>query len=356
MLRFPSLGKPEALRCPDFIRRNFAALIAWCVDRFFIPPTKDWDLALADSDWFTKIRTMEQKSTFRSLSRDLLLRSAAACRLDSLALRFLKDGARKRPLVRVVNLHGTASADAAAFKTQLSWVLMHYSIIDFQKFVEMAKLKNGAPTGKPAVLFTFDDGLESNYLVAAPILESMGTRGVFFVIPQFAMSRGQEAKAFFETNVSQRAYPASEPEETWKPMSPEQIADLARRGHTIGNHTFSHPWLSTVPAEQLHWQIVESASVLQSWIGSPPQAFAWTFSWEAISREAWQLAKSHHGFCFTPCPGLVDLSTDEPDLIWRCNAKTRSPEYAYPFVYAGLGDLWWKSRRRRLASMLRRDS
>jgi len=298
-----------------------------------------------------------QRSTLRSLYRDLLLRSAAACRIDSLALWFLKEGARNRPLVRVVNLHGTASADAAAFRTQLSWVCRHYSIIDFQKFTEMFELKKGTLTGKPAVLFTFDDGLESNYLVAAPILESLGTRGVFFVVPRFAMSRGQEAKAFFETNLSRRApYPASEPEETWKPMSPEQIADLARRGHTIGNHTNSHAWLSTVPAEQLHSQIIESSLMLQSWIGSPPQAFAWTFSWEAISREAWQLAKSHHRFCFSPCAGIVDLSADEPDLIWRCNVEPRSTKSAYSFVYAGLGDLWWKGRRKRLASMLRPDN
>jgi peptidoglycan/xylan/chitin deacetylase (PgdA/CDA1 family) len=294
------------------------------------------------------------RSTFRSLGRDLLLRSVAACRVDSPTLRFLKQGAGKRPLVRVVNLHGTASVDAAAFKTQLSWVREHYSIIDFQKFVEMFELKRGMLNNKPAVLFTFDDGLESNYRVAAPILESMGARGVFFVIPQFAMSRGKEAKAFFDANVrGPGACPPGEPEEIWKPMSPDQIADLARRGHTIGNHTFSHAWLSTVPAEQLHRQIVESASVLQSWIGSPPQAFAWTFSWEAISREAWQLAKLHHRFCFSPCAGLVDVSTDEPDLIWRCNVKTHSPEYAYSFVYDGLADLWWKGRRRRLVSMLR---
>jgi peptidoglycan/xylan/chitin deacetylase (PgdA/CDA1 family) len=298
-----------------------------------------------------------QRSTFRSFCRDLLLRSTAACRVDSPTLRFLKQGERKRPLVRVVNLHGTASADATAFKTQLSWVRKHYSIIDFQGFVEMFELKHGTLNNKPAVLFTFDDGLESNYRVAAPILESMGIRGVFFVIPQFAMSRGEEAKAFFDANVrGPAACPPGEPEEVWKPMSPDQIADLARRGHTIGNHTFSHAWLSTVPAEQLHRQIVESASVLQSWIGSPPQAFAWTFSWEAISREAWQLAKLHHRFCFSPCAGLVDLSTDEPDLIWRCNVKTHSPEYAYSFVYDGLADLWWKGRRRRLVSMLRSNN
>ena len=195
-------------------------------------------------------------------------------------MRFMKQGAGKQPFVRVVNLHGTASADSAAFKTQLSWVREHYSIIDFQEFVEMFELKRGTLNNKPAVLFTFDDGLESNYRVAAPILESMGARGVFFVIPQFAMSRGQDAKAFFDANVrGPAACPPGEPEEVWKPMSPEQIVDLARRGHTIGNHTFSHAWLSTVPAEQLHRQIVESALVLQSWIGSPPQAFAWTFSW-----------------------------------------------------------------------------
>jgi peptidoglycan/xylan/chitin deacetylase (PgdA/CDA1 family) len=300
---------------------------------------------------------MVRRSTFRGFCRDLLLRSVAACRAGSRMLSCFKRGAEERPLIRVVNLHGTASTDAAAFKKQLSWVREHYSIIDFQKFVEMFELKRGTLNNKPAVLFTFDDGLESNYRVAAPILESMGARGVFFVIPQFAMSRGQDAKAFFDANVrGPVACPPGESDEAWKPMSPEQIADLARRGHTIGNHTFSHAWLSAVPAEQLHRQIVESASVLESWIGSSPQAFAWTFSWEAISREAWQLAKSHHRFCFSPCAGLVDLNTDEPDLIWRCNVKTHSPEYAYSFVYDGLADLWWKSRRRRLASMLRSDN
>jgi len=298
---------------------------------------------------------MPEEATFHSFYRGTLLRSAGACRVDLLGERFLKSKARKRPLVRVVNMHGTASVDAAAFEAQLLWVHKHYRIIDFQKFAEMFDSKNQAATSKPAVLFTFDDGLESNYLVAAPILESLGTRGVFFVIPQFAMSRGQEAKAFFQTNLKRRAAP-DEPEETWKPMSPEQIAELASRGHTIGNHTFSHPWLSTTPAEQLHWQIVESASLLQAWIGSAPQAFAWTFSWEAISREAWQLAKSQHRYCFSPCHGLVDPSKDEPDLIWRCNLKSHSPEYAYSLVYAGLGDLWWKARRRRLACMLRRGN
>ena len=274
--------------------------------------------------------------------------------MDSLALRSLKQEAQKRCLVRVVNLHGTSLADAEAFKDQLSWVREHYNIIDFRRFEEMIECKKEALTDKPAVLFTFDDGLESNYLVAAPILESMGTRGVFFVVPQFAMSRGQAAKKFFETNVRRRGpYPADEPEETWKPMSPDQVADLAKRGHTIGNHTLSHESLSTLSAEQLRNQIIDSSSVLQSWIGSPPAAFAWTFSWEAISPEAWRLVKSHHRFCFSPCPGLVDLSMDRPDLIWRCNVETGSPKSAYTCVYAGLGDLWWRNRRRRLTSMLR---
>jgi len=61
------------------------------------------------------------------------------------------------------------------------------------------------------ILFTFDDGRESNYSVAAPLLESFGGRGVFFVVPAFAASASTEhALTFYRTRMNPDSTPGDE--------------------------------------------------------------------------------------------------------------------------------------------------
>lgn len=67
---------------------------------------------------------------------------------------------------------------------------------------------------RPKVVLTFDDGFAEHYTTVAPILEKYGFRGTFNVIVGRVGTPGYM---------------------TWR-----QLRDLAKRGHAIENHTYSH--------------------------------------------------------------------------------------------------------------------
>ena len=295
--------------------------------------------------------------TIRSFGRALFIEWAVRLGFDSLALKLLHMRMRRRrtQIVRVVNLHATPAKYADAFRRQVEWVCKHFWLIDLQTLSNLWKSPDSVIelSERPSAVFTFDDGLESNYYVAAPILESVGARGVFFVVPQFVQCTDNGAKQFFYSRISPRAVQHEDmSHEVWKPMTPEQIADLAARGHAVGNHTFSHARLSTLTTSQLHREIVESSRIISSWTGKPVDAFGWTFSWDSMSLEAWQRACRHHSLCFAPCPGAVDVLVDTPDLIWRTNVEAHYSSHEYRFMYAGLADPYWHLRRKRLLTYL----
>lgn len=68
---------------------------------------------------------------------------------------------------------------------------------------------------KSSVIFTFDDGGESFFTLAAPILEKYDFKGTFFITTGFIGSKGF--------------------------LNADQIKDLESRGHIIGTHSHSHP-------------------------------------------------------------------------------------------------------------------
>jgi peptidoglycan/xylan/chitin deacetylase (PgdA/CDA1 family) len=82
------------------------------------------------------------------------------------------------------------------------------------------------PTGRPVVYLTFDDGPGSEYTPAiTDVLARYNVRATFFIL-------GSNA----------RAYPAL-------------TAQIVQRGHTIGNHTDTHPDLTTLTATQIADQL-----------------------------------------------------------------------------------------------------
>ncbi len=92
------------------------------------------------------------------------------------------------------------------------------------------------------VVFTFDDGGESFYTKAAPILEKYGRKGVFFIAANYIGTSGF--------------------------LSKEQIAELSRRGHVIGSHSCSHPQnMAGMIGEQIEEEWCQSVKVLSDIIG-----------------------------------------------------------------------------------------
>ena len=96
------------------------------------------------------------------------------------------------------------------------------------------------------VVVTFDDGFRSAHEVAAPILESHGLRGVFFVITK----------------------------DIGKPrcLDETQIRELHAAGHTISSHTHTHPrnpFLKDLPLQQIEEEWRRSRAILEDVTESP---------------------------------------------------------------------------------------
>jgi peptidoglycan/xylan/chitin deacetylase (PgdA/CDA1 family) len=287
--------------------------------------------------------------TPRSAARELILRGFAGLRLDRLQRRVARRRAERleRSVVQAVLLHGTPNQAADDLRRQVEWVFENYSVIDCPTLARWLTRPETLPRrdGRLHVLFTFDDGLESQFSVAAPILESLGARGLFFAVPGFSLSEGEQARRFFSERIAPGADTSGWPEELWRPMRPPQLEELAARGHSIGNHTFSHARLDRIGPSEQSREIVESAELLETWIKQPVQAFAWTFSWEAIDRNACKLARERHPLCFSPCPGSFELSPDPPQPLWRTHVEASYPPHAYRFMYSGLANAFWVRQR-----------
>ena len=86
-------------------------------------------------------------------------------------------------------------------------------------------VKKWADDRKSAFSFTFDDGLMSQYTYAAPLLDSYGFKGTFFIIS---------------------AAMTDELPGIWRYGTWDQFRSMSVDGHEIGSHTVTHPDLTTL--------------------------------------------------------------------------------------------------------------
>jgi peptidoglycan/xylan/chitin deacetylase (PgdA/CDA1 family) len=108
---------------------------------------------------------------------------------------------------------------------------------------------NKALPAKP-ILITFDDSRLEHFEKAAPELEKYGFRGVFFI-----MTITYDKKNY---------------------MTKEQIAMLAKAGHTIGLHTWDHTMVTKYKTpEDWATQIVNPKTKLESITGKSVSYFAY---------------------------------------------------------------------------------
>ena len=107
-----------------------------------------------------------------------------------------------------------------------------------------------------AVSLTFDDGMLCHYTDVAPALEANGLRGTFWII---GSNMGKD-----------------EPEYPW--MTWEQVADLSRRGHEISNHSWTHPSLPSLTADELRYEVLHNDSVIEQQTGRRPKTFCYPYN------------------------------------------------------------------------------
>lgn len=92
-----------------------------------------------------------------------------------------------------------------------------------------------------AVVLTFDDGHESNFTLALPILQEYGFKAEFFI------TTGWIGMQYF--------------------MSEEQIRGLHQSGMGIGSHGVTHSFLSDLSEVEIHAELGDSKTTLEACIG-----------------------------------------------------------------------------------------
>jgi hypothetical protein len=109
-----------------------------------------------------------------------------------------------------------------------------------------------APTGfrRGLMTITFDDGYESQYRIALPLLQKHGLPATFYLTSSFL--------------------------DTPRYMSTRQALAVKEKGHEIGSHTVTHPHLTTLSAAAIEYETEKSKDALEELFG-PINAFASPF-------------------------------------------------------------------------------
>jgi peptidoglycan/xylan/chitin deacetylase (PgdA/CDA1 family) len=158
------------------------------------------------------------------------------------------------------------SATPEMFAAHLAWLAEHCDVVPLRTLVS----QRTAPGGdRPQVAVTFDDGHVDNHQFALPLLIEHRIPATFYVTTGY-LGRDPAVLARFamlrRTTISDI-----------EPLSWGQLRELAAAGMEIGAHTFSHPNLVHLGAEDLAREIEEPKSEIETRLGREVETFAYPF-------------------------------------------------------------------------------
>jgi peptidoglycan/xylan/chitin deacetylase (PgdA/CDA1 family) len=273
--------------------------------------------------------------------RDFLWSAAGRSGVAPLASRLL----HSPKSLRILMYHDVPRPSLPLFESHLKWLLQRF------EFLKPSDLLGETKVGRrPKALLTFDDGCVDNYELVAPLLESHGLRGLFFVCPGFADLTRESTFELMER--SSLLLSETTRDTRWQRMSRQQITELDRRGHGIGSHTMTHTPLAKIDEQEAVREVEYSARTLGSWLGHLSPFFAWTYSWNEITPASAAVAMKHHRLCFSPCSGLNDWPHCQ-SLLWRTGVDVSKPVSHLQTQISGLVDYTYRRQRLRVCSLLK---
>jgi peptidoglycan/xylan/chitin deacetylase (PgdA/CDA1 family) len=125
-----------------------------------------------------------------------------------------------------------------------------YATITTQMLVQA--IQEGIALPPRPILITFDDGVQSVYDSALPVMQKYGFTGVAYIVNNYMNSQDQTY------------------------MRPDQVKQLAAAGWEIGSHSLNHIDLTRAPERQRN-EVVESRKQLEAELGIPVLTFAYPF-------------------------------------------------------------------------------
>lgn len=253
--------------------------------------------------------------------------------------------------IRAINYHGTPQNTADNFERHLAFYAQHYvpvSLADLDRYFQLQRWDKK----RPGLIIAFDDGLSSNYSVAAPLLEKYGFYGWFFVPVDFIGALPSEQPSFSDTHHIWKESNSSQAERA--AMSWDELRDLDRRQHIIGCHTRSHLRISKGLSESvLEHEICTGKAMLEAELGHVCDCYAWVGGEESSysSDAARMIRKAGFKYSFTTDASPIQRKSD-PHQIGRNNVESDWSLSMASFELSGFQDLRYMPKRRRVARII----
>lgn len=242
-----------------------------------------------------------------------ILKSAFAHALDYSGVTHFKYARLRRSLggefIRIINYHDTPASHASRLERQLKWFARNYEPVDENDLAVLVQ-RGEWNKSKPGLIISFDDGLLSNYDVAAPLLEKYGFVGWFFVPTDFVDAPPGDQAAFARDH--QILGEASDR----MAMSWDELRRLSKR-HVIGAHTQSHCRMTKdLPEDRVEAEIAGSKRVIEQHLDKPVRSFCWvggeTHAYQALAAK--HIRKAGYDFAFMTCSAPVTKQTNGHQL------------------------------------------
>jgi peptidoglycan/xylan/chitin deacetylase (PgdA/CDA1 family) len=122
---------------------------------------------------------------------------------------------------------------------------------------------SGAVLPEKPVIITFDDGYESVYRNALPIMANHGFKGIVYIITDYINKYN--------------TWEAVRWQQKFKHLSKEQIVNLHRHGFEIGSHGRSHHYLPALSDARIRSEAGQSKEHLEDMIGETIVSFCYPY-------------------------------------------------------------------------------
>ena len=155
-------------------------------------------------------------------------------------------------------------------------------------------LRRGAPFPERSFVITFDDGYQSVFDEAFPVLEGCGMSATVF------LTVGEKGGSSSRNRL---------PSLTGRVMlSWEEIKEMQQSGMDFGAHTLTHPDLTRVPFDRVKAEVYDGKSMIEDALGTQVTSFAYPYG--RYNDRVRDVVREHFGCACSDKLGLVRQGSD----------------------------------------------